>query len=113
MSVQFKMVAKKNNLTTPPKVNYYPCAVNKGEISLDELAKIIASRSSISRADCYGVVLALTDVIGEALSNGNIVRIDSLGTFQLNLHGTAASESNALGKAILKVPKSTTNRQKS
>jgi len=77
MSVQFKMIPKQNNLVTPPEVKYYPCAVSKGEMQLNDLAKIISERSSMSKADCYGVVVALSDVIG----------------------GTASETEDALGKA--------------
>lgn len=102
MAVQFKMIPKQNNLVSPPQVNYYPCAVSVGEVHLDDLARIIASRSTMSRADCYGVIIALSDVIGEALSNGNIVKIDSLGTFQLVLQGTSSETEDALGKSNIK-----------
>ncbi|GAA4053008.1 MULTISPECIES: HU family DNA-binding protein [Flavobacterium] len=102
MSVQFKMIPKQNNLVSPPEVKYYPCAVSKGEMQLEDLAKIISGRSSMSKADCYGVIMALSDVIGEALSNGNIVKIDSLGTFQLILQGVAAETEQVLGKSNIK-----------
>lgn len=102
MSVRFKMIPKQNNLASPPEVKYYPCAVSKGEMQLDDLAKIISERSSMSKADCYGVILALSDVIGQVLSNGNIVKINSLGTFQLVLQGTAAETEDALGKSNIK-----------
>jgi predicted histone-like DNA-binding protein len=96
------MIPKQNNLVSPPEVKYYPCAVSKGEMQLDDLAKIISGRSSMSKADCYGVIMALSDVIGEALSNGNIVKIDSLGTFQLILQGVAAETEQVLGKSNIK-----------
>ncbi len=102
MSVRFKMIPKQNNLVSPPEVKYYPCAVSKGEMQLDDLARIIAGRSTISRADCYGVIMALSDVIGEALSEGNIVKIESLGTFSLTLLGTAADAAASLGKTNIK-----------
>ena len=102
MSVRFKMIPKQNNLVSPPEVKYYPCAVSKGEMHLDDLAKIISERSSMSKADCYGVIMALSDVIGEALSDGNIVKIESLGTFSLALLGTAADAAEPLGKANIK-----------
>jgi predicted histone-like DNA-binding protein len=102
MSVRFKMIPKQNNLISPPEVKYYPCAVSKGEMQLDDLDRIIAGRSTISRADCYGVIMALSDVIGQVISDGNIVKIDSLGTFQLVLQGTAADTEDALGKSNIK-----------
>lgn len=105
MAVEFKMVPKHNNLVTPAQVNYYPCAVSVGEVSLDDLARTIASRSTMSRPDCYGVIMAMSDVIGEALSNGKIVKIDSLGTFQLVLQGTPSPTEEALGKSNIKAAK--------
>lgn len=102
MAVQFKMVPKQNNLVSPPEVKFYPCAVSKGNVNLDDLAKVISSRCTISKADCYGVISALSDVIGEALSDGKIVKIQNLGSFQLSLLGTASDEENSLGKANIK-----------
>lgn len=102
MAVQFKMIPKQNNLVTPPEVNYYPCAVSLGEVSLDDLARTIAGRTTMSRADCFGVITALSEVIGEALSEGNLVKIEQLGTFHLTLQGTASATQEALGKSNIK-----------
>ena len=101
MSVQFKMIPKQNNLVSPPKVSYYPCAVSKGEMQLNDLANIISGRSSMSKADCYGVIMALSEVIGESLADGKIVKIESLGTFQLILKGTASENEDDLGKSSI------------
>ena len=102
MPVQFKMIPKQNNLATPPEVKYYPCVICKGDENLQSLAKIIATRSTISKADCYGVIMALSDAIGEALCEGKIVRIESLGTFKLGVMGSAADSSEPLGKSNIK-----------
>ena len=102
MAVQFKMIPKQNNLATPPEVKYYPCVICKGDENLQSLAKIIATRSTISKADCYGVIMALSDAIGEALCEGKIVRIESLGTFKLGVMGSAADSSEPLGKSNIK-----------
>ena len=102
MAVQFKMVAKQNNLVTPPQIKFYPCAVSKREVDLDSLAQVIASRSTMSKADCYGVIIALTEAIGEALADGSIIKIKSLGTFQLTLQGFAADSVESSGKRTIK-----------
>jgi predicted histone-like DNA-binding protein len=102
MSIQFKMVPKKNNLVAPPQTNYYPCAVHNGEITLDDLATTVASQSTLSRADCYAVIIAMTQVVGDTLTQGKIVRIDNLGTFQITLQGTPAATPDDLGKANIK-----------
>ena len=105
MPISFKLVPKQNNISNPPQIKYYPCAVNKGEITLDDLARVIASRSTVSRADCYGVIIGLTTAIGEALADGRIVKIDELGTFQVTLQGTAAESENDLGKSNITAAK--------
>lgn len=102
MAIEFKMVPKQNNISSPPEIKYYPCAISQGEVNLDDLARIIASRSTISRADCYGVIMALSEVIGQKLQEGRIVRIDDLGTFSLALQGIAADSDEPLGKANIK-----------
>ena len=57
------------------------------EDDLDSLTDIVASQSTISKIDCYGVIMAFTKVIGESLSDGRIERIDSLGSFQITVQG--------------------------
>lgn len=98
MSVAFKMIPKKNMLGATPEVKYYPCAVSQGEVNLDDLASIIADRSTMSKADCYGVVIALSEAIADSLKNGKIVKIDNLGTFRLGIIGNSAESPEPLGK---------------
>ncbi len=105
MSISFKLVPKKNNLVSPPQIKYYPCAVSKATATLDDLAKVVASRSTMSKADCYGVIISLTEAIGEALADGKIIKIDDLGTFQITLQGTPADTQEELGKANIKKAK--------
>lgn len=102
MAVTFKMVPKKNNLASPPETKYYPCAVHNGEVNLNQLAAIVASRSTVSRVDCSGVIIGLTQAIGEALAAGRIVKIDDLGTFQITLQGLPADSPDDLGKSNIK-----------
>jgi len=102
MSVSFKMVPKKNNLVSPPQIKYYPCAIHNGEDDLDSLADSVASQSTISKADCYGVIIALTKAIGDSLADGRIVRINNLGTFQITLQGLPADSPEELGKSNIK-----------
>ena len=102
MPVNFKMVAKCNSLVSPPEIKYFPCAVSTSEVDLDDLADIVSSCSTMSKADCYGVIIALTKAIGDSLSNGSIVKINSLGTFRLTIQGAAADNQDDLGKSNIK-----------
>lgn len=96
------MVAKKNNLAHPPETKYYPCAVSKNSITMNDLANIVSSRSTMSKADCYGVMIAMSEAIGDALLEGNIVKIEALGTFMLTVQGSASNTIDDLGKANIK-----------
>ena len=102
MPVQFKMVAKQNNIAKPAQTKFYPCAVSKGTVDLEYIAHTIASQSSLSEADCYGVMVAMSTVIGQTLAQGQQVKIESLGTFALSLKGTAADSPEPLGKNTIK-----------
>ena len=101
MPVHFKMVAKRNTLVSPSEIKYFPCAVSKSIIDLDDLANVVSSCSTMSKADCYGVIIALTQAIGDSLSNGCIVKITSLGTFRLTIQGAAANTEEDLGKSSI------------
>jgi nucleoid DNA-binding protein len=56
----------------------------------------------VSRVDCYGVIIGLTQAIGESLAAGRIVKIDDLGTFQITLQGLPADSPDDLGKSSIK-----------
>jgi predicted histone-like DNA-binding protein len=99
MAVHFKMVPKKNMQVSPAEVKYYPCAVSQGKVDLNTLANKVASQSTVSKADCYGVIIGLTHVIANELADGKIVEIDRLGSLKLTLQGTAADNESDLGKS--------------
>lgn len=102
MAIAFKMVPKQNNIATPPQVKYYPCAVSKGEVNLEYIAETISSRSTVSVADCYGVLMAMSAVVTQELANGNIVKIDRLGTFAITVKGTGTDCPELLCKDTIK-----------
>ena len=85
-----------------PQIKYYPFAIHFGEDDLDSLADIAASQSTISKADCYGVIVALTKAIGESLAEGRIVRIHNLVSFQITLQGLPADTLDELGITNIK-----------
>lgn len=63
---------------------------------------MVVSLSTVSRTDCYAVIIGLTHVISETLASGCIVRIDSLGSFQITVQGTPADTLEELGSANIK-----------
>lgn len=73
---------------TPPK--YYAQAQASGDVSLREMSERIQQTCTVTKADVYAVLVAMEDVITEALKSGEIVRLGDLGTLQIGLNGKGA-----------------------
>jgi len=58
------------------------------------LVKDIEKLSALSEADIRGVIIALENVMRDALANGKIVRLDKIGSLYLSpsSEGTATAE---------------------
>lgn len=102
MSIKIKSVARKNpqDLTAPPK--YYAQAVNQGEISLNQLSVLIAQMSTVSKADVYAVLIALTDVVPVQLEEGKIVRLGEMGSFSIGLNSYPSELEEKVSAASVK-----------
>ena len=87
MAIYYKPVPKKNNINKEAPIQYYPCAIAHDEIDFETLCDIVSSQCSATRADCYMVITALTDVLKDQLLQGNLVRMGDLGTFRTTLSG--------------------------
>ena len=88
MSVNFKAVPKKNPQLPAEPPKFYAHLVSTGDLTLRQLAKQIAARSTVSAADTLAVLESLLEVIPESLADGKIVRLGDFGSFSL----TASSE---------------------
>ena len=89
-SVTYSVVPRRNpsEKGAPPK--YYAQAQARGDVSVREMSERIQSACTVNKADVYAVLVALEDVIAEALQNGEIVRLGDLCTLQVSLSGKGA-----------------------
>lgn len=71
---------------------YYGQVQASGDVNLREMATRIQASCTVTKADVFAVLIALEDVITEALSGGEIVRLGDLGTFQIGI-STKGAES--------------------
>jgi len=85
MSVKYFVLPRKNpqDITEPEK--YYAAAIGDGETDLDTLAEMIAYQCTVTKPDCYAVLMALEHNIVSELRQGRIVKIGSLGNFQVGI----------------------------
>ena len=71
---------------------WYAVATNDGELTVDDLTKLIEKFSALSEADIRGVIIALENVIMDNLANGKIIRLDKLGSFYPTLSSRGADK---------------------
>lgn len=85
-SVSPRINPKDKNL--PPK--YYGHVQANGDVSLREMSERIQQTCTVHKSDVFAVLVALEDVISEALKSGEIVRLGDLGTFQIGISSKGA-----------------------
>ncbi|HLV40546.1 HU family DNA-binding protein [Xanthomarina sp.] len=83
--VQIKTIAKRNpqDLQAPEK--FYAQPVYSGSVDLNELAYFASKQSTVSKADCYAVIISLLELVTYNLSEGKIVRMGDLGIFRVSV----------------------------
>ena len=89
-SVTYSVVPRRNpsGKGTPPK--FYAQAQARGDVSLREMAERIQTSCTVHKSDVYAVLVALEDVVADAIQNGEIVRLGDLCTLQVSLSGKGA-----------------------
>jgi predicted histone-like DNA-binding protein len=85
MALKFKTLARKNpqNMEAPDK--YYAASIGNGETDMEALAEMIAYQSTLTDTDCYAVLRSLEHNIINELRQGRIVKLGSLGNFQISI----------------------------
>ena len=101
-SVTYSVVPRKNpqEKGTPPK--FYAQAQARGDVNIREMSERIQSACTVNKADVYAVLVALEDVIAEALQNGEIVRLGELCTLQVSLSGKGALTEEDYNTSLIK-----------
>ena len=89
-TVSYSVVKRNNPLDQDAVPKFYAQAQANGHVEIREMADRIQKTCTVTRADVMAVLVALEDVIMEALEGGEIVRLADLGTFQIGLSGRGA-----------------------
>ena len=69
---------------------YYAHVQASGEASIREMAERIQQSCTVHKSDVFAVLVALEDVITDALRGGEIVRLGELGSFQIGISSKGA-----------------------
>ena len=87
----------------PPK--YYAQAQARGDVSVREMAERIQASCTVHKTDVYAVLVALEDVVKEAIQNGEIVRLGELCTLQVSLSGKGTLTEKEYDDSLIKKAK--------
>lgn len=101
MVMQIKKIERPNPQNREERRWYLAKAPGKS-VGLDEIARSIEKRSTLSRADVMAVLYALVEVIPEHLINGDSVRLGALGSFRASLSSQPAATEASLNASMVK-----------
>ena len=101
-SVTYSVVPrmKPGDKNLPPK--YYAQAQARGDVSIREMAERIQSTCTVHKSDVYAVLVALEDVVSDAIQNGEIVRLGDLCTLQVGLSGKGSLTEEDYNDTLIK-----------
>ena len=81
---------------------FYGHVQASGDISLREMSERIQATCTVHKSDVYAVLVALEDVITDALKGGEIVRLGELGTLQIGISSKGAETEKDYSEALIK-----------
>ena len=101
-SVTYSVVLRRNpsEKGAPPK--FYAQAQARGAVNLREMSERIQATCTVHKSDVYAVLMALEDVVAEAIQNGEIVRLGELCTLQVGLSGKGAVTEEDYDTSLIK-----------
>ncbi|MDY3316236.1 HU family DNA-binding protein [Riemerella anatipestifer] len=103
MAIKFKVIERgQPGVSGGGNKKWYASATTDGEVGIDELVKQIEKFSALSEADIKGVIIALENVIQNALSDSKIVRLEKLGTLYPTLSSGGAATEKDFTQSLIK-----------
>ena len=89
-SVTYSVVPRKNPRDKDASPKFYAQAQARGDVNIREMSDRIQASCTVHKSDVYAVLVALEDVVAEAIQNGEIVRLGELGTLRVSLSSKGA-----------------------
>ena len=101
-SVTYSVVprTKPGEKNDPPK--FYAQAQARGDVNIREMAERIQNSCTVHKSDVYAVLVALEDVVADAIQNGEIVRLGELCTLQVGLSGKGSLTEEDYSDTLIK-----------
>ena len=101
-SVTYSVVPRINPREKDEAPKYYAQAQARGDMNIREMSERIQAACTINKADVYAVLVALEDVVSEAIQNGEIVCLGELSTLQVGLTGKGSLTEEDYNTSLIK-----------
>lgn len=103
MAVEYKLIPKRNPQDPEAEPRYYATPVYHRTVTMAELAKEVAARSTTaSEGDVYSVLIEVRDVIRAHIADSDRVLLDGIGTFVIGLSSGGADTKEAFHPSDIK-----------
>lgn len=103
MSINYRLTPMKDNINNRPRECYYAQVVTKGTIDTPTLCKEIANQCTLTSADMYAAITALSEAVTQKLLDGYNVFIDGLGTFSISAESPLVNKQTEMRAKDVKV----------
>lgn len=101
-TVTYSVVPRKNPSKPDVEPLYYAQAQASGDVTIREMADRIEKSCTVTRADVVAVLVALEDVIVDALKAGEIVRLADIGMLQVGLSSKGANSEERFDASLIR-----------
>ena len=81
---------------------YYAQAQARGDVNIREMAERIQNSCTVHKSDVYAVLVALEDVVADAIQYGEIVRLGELCTLLVGLSGKGSLTEEDYSDTLIK-----------
>lgn len=95
-------VARMKNPAEPDVYKYYPKAQANGSVDINELAEEIAYATTLTDGDVLNVIRALVKRINLHIANGQIVKLENLGSFQAQIRSDGADTEDTYSTSLIR-----------
>ncbi|MDR1339715.1 MAG: DNA-binding protein [Prevotellaceae bacterium] len=102
MPVNIGVVEKGNPLRPDETKKFYAVVKSTGVITLKTLGKKITQRCTVKYADTLAILEAVTQVLGNELSDGKIVQFGDFGSFRIGVSSNSSETKKKFTTSMIK-----------
>lgn len=86
MAVIYKLREYKMDKKSDFYGTWYAHTVSQGVVTTNELAEMMQRNATVKKSDVLAVLAELSETMRQVLQAGNVVQLEGLGSFRINIH---------------------------